>query len=191
MLETIAVGWGDLPGSALKLGAQSSRYFEFGENGYEKYMCLLHPNSLQADIVRVVVEARSVDGFIGDPFLQVVFGADGELATTPDLPTALEEDWVRYQFTIVRPQSGVPMGHHLDMFQYSGRGFEVRLFEVHDLGVKGDVDLNGQVDMQDAAIVLGNYAMSGELQVEDGDTNLDGTIDMTDVTNVIDAMDNN
>lgn len=184
-LSIIDRGWPDLPGSQIKLGAQRRRYVTYDAQNLQTYACLLHPNSLAGDTIRAVEEARVIGT---DPVLDVRFGANAQMATTPSVPMALGDDWYRYEFTIVRPVSGQPMGDYLDMFEYSGRDIEVRLFEVHDMGVKGDVNLNGEVNMDDAAMVLGNYAQTGGLRVEDGDTNLDGIVDVQDVINVLNAM---
>ncbi len=184
-LSTIERGWTDLPGSRIKLGAQRLNYSTLDAQDIQTYACLLYPNSLAGDTIRAVVEGKVVGA---NPVLDVRLGATAQMATTPSVPMALGDGWCRYEFTIVRPVSGQPMGDYLDMFEYSGRDIEVRLFEVHDLGVKGDVNLNSAVNMDDAAIVLGNYAQSGALQIEDGDTNLDGVVDVQDVSNVFEAM---
>ncbi len=143
------------------------------------------PNLLSGDVIRITLEARAIGP---DPILQISFGTDAEFSTVPSAPVNLEEDWMRYQFTLVRSASGVPMGRHLDMFIYSGRDVEVRFFEAHDLGVKGDMNLDCTVDILDAAIVLSNYPLTGNTNFEDGDTNLDGTVDIQDITNVLDAI---
>ncbi len=184
LLDSLTYGWTDYPGSQIKLGAPVSHNF-MDSNNTQTYICFLHPDSLNGDTVRVTLEARVIGA---DPFLQINFGADEEFATTPSVPIPLEDGWMSYQFTIVRPVSGVAMGKHLDMFAYSGRDIEVRLFEAHDLGVKGDVNLDSAVNILDAAIVLNNYSLNGDISVEDGDTNLDGVVDIQDVANVLDAM---
>lgn len=187
-LDTITRGWSDLPGSQLKLGAQRRKYLTMDAQNLQTHACLLHPASLAGDTVRVVIEAKVI-GI--NPMLDVRFGADAQLPTTPSVPNPLGGGWMLYHFTIVRPVAGEAMGSYLDMFEYSGKDVEVRLFEVHDLGQKGDVDMNGQVNMTDAAIVLGNYAQAGTLQIEDGDTNLDGVVDIQDFNTVIEAMNDN
>ncbi len=184
-LDTLADGWDDLPGSLLKLGAQRLGYSTIDDHEIQTYACLLHPHSLAGDTIRVVVEARVIDL---NPILDVCFGASAQMATTPSVPSPLGDGWSRYEFTIVRPNPGQPMGSYLDMFEYSGRDVQVRLFEVHDMGVKGDVNFDGVVDNRDTAVVLSNYSRSGDMGVEGGDTNLDGIVNLLDLTTVLDAI---
>ena len=183
---TIAM-WKDRPGTELKLGADGSRYFSL-DDGILTYKMLAHPNALRGDIIRVIIEAEPIGKH---PVLEVRFGADAQLVPTRSTPVPLGDGWSRHEFTIVRPVAGEPMGVHFDMFEYSAGDVDVRLFEVHELGVRGDVNLDGRIDVHDAGFVLLNYGQSGNLRIEDGDTNLDGTVDMTDVANVIHAMENN
>ncbi len=184
LLDFLTYGWTDDPGSKIKLGAPAL-HSSVNHNNTQTYICFLHPNSLSGDVIRITLEARVIGP---DPILQINFGTDTEFPTVPSAPVMLEGDWMSYQFTIVRSDSGVPMGRHLDMFTYSGRDVEVRFFETHDLGVKGDVNLDNTVDILDATVVLSNYALTGDTNFEDGDTNLDGTVDIQDVANVLDAI---
>jgi len=184
-LGTIADGWPDLPGSLLKLGAQRVTYYSYDAQGVQRYACLLHPNSLLGDTIRITLEARVVGP---SPLVQVDFGANAEFPTTPSVPVPLGNGWMRYEFTIVRPTPGVAMGAYLDMFDYAGRDIEARLFEVNDLGVKGNVNFDNTVNILDMVTVLNNYSMSGNTNIENGDTNLDGVVNFQDVTNVLNAM---
>lgn len=187
-IETISLatnGWVDIAGSGIKLGAQRLQTQSINTNNIQTYWCLLHPNSLLGDTVRITLEARVIGTA---PILQIDFGADEEFPTVPSVPMPLEDGWMSYQFTIVRPVAGVALGKHLDMFAYSGRDIEVRMFEAHELGKKGDVNLDGSVNILDAAIVLENYSLTGDTTIEDGDTNLDGTVDTVDVLNILEAI---
>lgn len=177
--------WTDHPGSKLRLAAREYPERALHPDGSQTYKCMLHPNSLLGDILRVTIEAKAIGT---NPLLDIQFGNNAEFATTPYIPIPLGDGWLLHQFLIVRPVTGQAMGSNLDMFDYVGRDIDVRFMEVYEIGTRGDVDLNGQINMQDASIVLSNYAQNGLLQLEDGDTNLDGIIDLTDVINVIDAM---
>ncbi len=182
---TLAKGWNDLPGDLLKLGAQRGHYFTLDDHGLQTYSCLLHPNALDRDAVRIVVEARVV---CDDPVLDVRFGAEGDLLTARSTPADLGDGWFRYEFTIARAAPGEPLGDHLDMFEYSGKGLEVRFFKARALGVRGDVNLDGVADTRDAAVVLRNYDRSANPRYEDGDANLDGVIDLRDLDIVLGAI---
>jgi len=143
---------------------------------------MLHPESLDADTLRVVVESRP---FGDEPEVTIGFGVDGGVAPVVSPPVLLGDGWVLRQYTITRPNPGAPIGKHLDMLVYAARHAEVRVFRVIALGAKGDVNADGIVDETDLGVVVSNYAESGALNIEDGDTNLDGEVDAQDVTNVL------
>ncbi len=184
-ISALKRGWPDRAGSEIGLGTRQIPPYVFDTDGIETYKCLLHPNSLLGDTIRITLEARVIGNA---PILQIDFGVNEEFATIPSVPLPIADGWMSYQFTIVRPVAGEPMGKHLDMFAYSGRDIEVRMFEAHDLGKKGDVNLDNVVDLLDAAIVLENYSLTGDTNIEDGDTNLDGTVDTADVLNILEAI---
>jgi len=179
------LGWRDIVGSELKIGTDRYPPVWPNEDGIFEYWCLLHPNSLAGDTLRIEIEAR-IDG--QDPLLQVLFGANADIGMIPTIPMPLEDDWKLFQFTIARPVSGIAMGNHLDMFTYSARDYEVRTFKVIDLGKKGDVNKDAVVNVQDLIVVSENYAQQGSLNIEDGDTNLDGVVNAEDVLNVINGI---
>lgn len=149
------------------------------------YDLALHPNSLVVERLRVNIEAVA---YGPNPSVQVAFGASGEFATTPSLPVTIDQNTTLHQFTIVRPAGNDPFGAYLDMFQLDITDVYVTSFEVVDLGVKGDLNLDQQVDSSDFGIVLSNMYNSGNLGVEQGDANLDGVVDANDASIVLEDI---
>lgn len=180
-------GWYDLPGDLLDIGTTSDDTNPEFHGDVIRYLCALHPNSLDAEQIRVRVEAKA----IGDePLLGVAFGAAAEVAPSATIPLPLGDGWYLYTFSLVRATPGEPFGNLLDMFVIDQRDVQIRLFEALDLGPKGDVNLDGVVDANDLAVVLGNMYQAGDLRLEDGDTDLSGTVDQSDLANVLGAMSN-
>lgn len=175
-------GWYDLPGDLLDIGTTSDDTNPEFIGDVIRYLCALHPNSLSSEQVRIYIEAKILDE---DPLLQVIFGAGADVHPFPSLPIPLGDDWYAYSFTFVRTNPGEPLGKLLDMFVLEQRNVQIRVFEARDLGSKGDVNLNGSVDADDLNIVMQNMHQTGHLELEQGDTNLDGVIDGADALNVI------
>jgi len=177
--------WTDIPGLEISVGSQQFPPYQFDGEGIESYRCLLHIDSLNADTIRIELEAKVLGP---DPIIQIVFGAAGNIGMTPSIPVPMEGEWKLYQFTVSRPEIGVALGKHLDMFTYSGRDIDVRSFKAIDLGQKGDVNLDQVVNALDLLVVAGNYAQEGNIGIEGGDTNLDGVVNTADVLNVINGI---
>jgi len=135
--------------------------------------------------MRVTVEAYPIGT---QPLVGVGFGVDGMIQPTPSVPILIDGTVSRYEFTIVRPADGLPFGTYLDMFQLELRDVIVTRFEVVDLGVKGDLNLDQQVNILDLGIVAQNLNTAGNIGVENGDANLDGVVDGADVTMVIEGI---
>ncbi|MBL4697429.1 MAG: hypothetical protein JKX70_01205 [Phycisphaerales bacterium] len=146
---------------------------------------MLHPNSLLAERLRLTIEAYAIDDV---PYVHAGFGINGAIQPTPSLPISLGNGSVLYEFTIVRPADGLPFGSYLDMFQLELHDVIVTRFEVVDLGVKGDLNLDQQVNILDLGIVVQNLNSTGNVGVENGDANLDGVVDSADATTVIQGM---
>ena len=176
--------WHAIPGPEIGVATRNAGS-PFKPNGIIRHEFVLHPESLDAEMIRILIEYR-VTG--QNPLLFAAFGLDDPIMPFPSLPVPLGDGWFARDLTVVRPQNGEPMGVHLDMLDYETRDIEVRRFEVQDLGIKGDVNLDGQVDALDLQIVLNNMFMTGQLTIEDGDTDLSGSIDATDVVNIIQAI---
>lgn len=172
--------WRAVPGS--EIGVATRRPLSpFQPDGSIEHKLVLHPESLDNEVVRVVVEYR-VTG--QSPLLSVVFGLEDPVVPSPSIPVPLGDGWFLMNLTVVRPEAGEPMGVHLDMLDYETRDVEVRLFEVHSIA-KGDVNFDGIVDEQDLQIVGANMFATGALRIEDGDTDLSGAVDANDALNVL------
>ncbi len=180
------VVWDDLPGPLFDFVNANGQAdpVVISSNEY-RYHLALHPNSLAAERLRVSIEAVA---YGENPSVQVTFGASGEFTPTPSLPAAIDQDTTLYQFTIVRPTGDEPFGSYLDMFQLDITDVYVTSFEVADLGVKGDLNLDQQVDNTDFGIVISNMYETGNLGIEQGDANLDGVVDAIDADIVLDDM---
>lgn len=150
-----------------------------------RYHCVLHPNSLAAERIRITIEAYPIGT---QPLINVGFGIGGVIQPTPSVPILTNDTVSRYEFTIVRPEDGLPLGTYLDMFQLELRDVIVTRFEATDLGVKGDLNLDQQVDSTDFGIVMSNMYESGNLGVEQGDANLDGVVDANDAGIVLEDL---
>jgi len=150
-----------------------------------RYNCVLHPNSLAAERLRVTVEAYPIGN---QPLVSVGFGIGGVIQPTPSVPILINGTESRYEFTIVRPANGLPLGTYLDLFQIELRDVIVTRFEVVDLGVKGDLNLDQQVNGLDLGIVTQNLYTTGALGIGNGDTNLDGVVNGVDVATVLQGM---
>lgn len=81
-----------------------------------------------------------------------------------------------------------PWGDCLDMFTYTVRDAEIRLFVIGDIGNIGDLNLDGTVNMMDLQTVTNNMGRSGDLDVEDGDANADGTVNTSDADIVVEEL---
>ena len=147
-----------------------------------QYNLALHPNSLAAERLRVSIDAVPYDQ---NPAVHVNFGANGEFPTTPSVPVPIDATTTRYEFTIIRPNNGEPLGSYLDLFQLEIKDVYVTRFEVTDLGVKGDLNMDQSVNGADLNIVVNNMYSTGSLGVEQGDANLDGVVDSTDADIVL------
>lgn len=176
--------WRPAPGSSIAIGGWYSSG-PFQPDGSIRHELVLHPESLETEVVRVIVEYRAAGP---NPLLSVVFGLGNPIQPNHSLPVPLGDNWFLMNLTIARPQAGEPMGNHLDMFVYETDDVEVRRFEVLSVR-KGDVNLDGVVDAQDLQIVQANLFSTGELEIEDGDTDLSGAVDATDAMNVLQSMD--
>ncbi|MCC5824265.1 MAG: hypothetical protein LAT64_11315 [Phycisphaerales bacterium] len=180
----INIFWHAIPGSQLDTATWHIGS-PFLPNGLIRHKLLLHPESLDAERVQIGIEFR-VTG--ANPLLSIVFGIDDVMHPHPSVPVPLGDGWFRTAFTAIRPEPGVPMGNHLDMFVYETKDIEVRFFEAHDIGPKADVNMDGVVDVLDLQIVLANMFAAGDLAIEDGDTNLDGVVDMQDLLTVLEGL---
>ena len=89
--------------------------------------------------------------------------------------------------TGVRDDEGA-FGSCLDMFTYTVRDVEVRRFQVADIGPLSDLNLDGVTDAADLAVVLTNIGRTGDLEVEDGDANADGSVNSLDTEVVLQGM---
>lgn len=176
--------WRKEPGPAMAIGSGSLQN-PFQADGSILHNFLVHPESLAAEVVRITLEYRDTGP---NPSISVVFGLN--LQPSASTPLALDDDWFRINLTVVRPNAGEPMGAHLDTLVYETNDVEVRHFVVYDMGIKGDVNLDGVVDVQDLHIVQMNLFTFGDLGIEDGDTDLSGTVDSTDALNVLQAIGN-
>lgn len=183
-------GWIGYDGPDIRIAARYSSFSTFpdlsGQEVLAEYRLMLHPESLGAETLRVVVESRA---FGDEPEVRIGFGVDGDIAPVVSPPVDLGDGWVRRHYTIARPVPGEPIGKHLDMLTYSARHVEVRGFRVLDMGKKGDVNADGRVDGADLGVVLNHYSRSGGVDLEEGDTNLDGEVDAADVSNVVGNLD--
>ena len=178
--------WLDIDGALLSIAETNASPGpdELGDEHF-RYNCVLHPNSLHAERLRVTVEAYPVGS---QPIVGVRFGVGGAILPTPSIPIALDGIITRYEYTVVRPADGLPLGTYLDMFQLEMRDVIVTRFEVVDLGVKGDLNLDQQVDTLDFGIVTQNISSVGNIGVENGDANLDGVVDTADAITVLEGM---
>ncbi len=95
---------------------------------------------------------------------------------------------MRLTVTAVRPVLSQAFGPVVDMFEYENRDIEVRVFKIVDIGKKGDLNMNGVVEIGDLNVVASNMGESGALQPEDGDANADGVVDSLDAEIVIDEI---
>jgi len=183
-------GWIGYDGPDIRIAARYSSFSAFpdlsGQEVLAEYRLMLHPESLEADTLRVVIESRP---FGDEPEIIIGFGVDGDIAPVVSPPVDLGDGWVRRHYTIARPVPGEPIGKHLDMLTYSARHVEVRGFRVLDMGKKGDVNADGRVDGADLGVVLNHYSRSGGVDLEEGDTNGDGEVDAADVSNVVGNLD--
>lgn len=119
----------------------------------------------------------------------VGFTADGSTLPKVSTPVDLGNGWFSVSFTAVREGVSEPFGSHLDLVLYQTRDVEVRLFDVYDYGQLGDVNFDGVIDRVDLQIVMANMYATGELAVEQGDTDLSGTVDANDLMTVIQSLD--
>lgn len=180
--------WKGEPGPSIGIGVRTPNSTNpLQTDGTVRFDLVLAPESLDAERIRVAVEYL-VDG--ASPSVQVGFGADGSIAAAPSLPIVLADGWTRREFTVVRPATGGPLGHRLDLFRYESRDLNVRLLQAADLGARGDVNLDNVVNVQDLNIVAANMFAAGALGVEDGDTDLNGVVDAADLMTVIDDINN-
>lgn len=178
--------WNPTASSDIDIGTRAPVSNPFLADGRVHHEQLLHPQSVGAERIRVSVEYR-VTG--PDQILFVGFEAAGTIPTQPSVPVPLGAGWFLAEFTVVRPVLGEAMGNHLDHFVYEARDVEVRSFVVADLGVKGDVNFDGVVDAMDVQVVTDNMYSTGDLGVEDGDTDLNGAVDPTDLITVVEGLD--
>ena len=82
------------------------------------------------------------------------------------------------------------LASELDRYLYSGLGCLFGEFElVIDLPTPGDIDLDGDIDSQDATILYRNWTgalpAGGTKRYPDGDIDLDGDVDTADATLLI------
>jgi hypothetical protein len=178
--------WQIEAGSRIGLGSWSLGS-PFLADGTIRHHLVLHPESLSTDRVRVRVEYRSTGP---NPLLSVLFDVDGSVVPAPSIPVALGDGWFLRTFTVVREAVGEPLGNLLDMMIYDSNDIEVRDFDVSDIGAKGDVNLDGGVNILDVQVVLDNMFSDGALNIEDGDTDLNGVVDAADLMTVIDDINN-
>lgn len=178
--------WSDIDGALFSIAETNASPGpdELGGD-HVRYNCVLHPNSLTAERIRVTIEAYPIGA---QPLISVGFGVDCVIQPTPSVPILINGTVSLYEFTIVRPADGLPLGTYLDMFQLELRDVIVTRFEVSDLGIKGDLNLDQQVDITDLGIVLENMYQTGDLGVEQGDANLNGIIDAADADIVLDDI---
>lgn len=180
----LIASWRKAPGPSIDI-ASGGGESPFQPDGSIRHDFILHPESIEAGVVRITAEYRDTGP---NPSISVVFGLN--LQPVASTPVALGDDWFRIDLTVARPNAGEAMGVHLDTLVYETNDVEVRHFVVYDIGIKGDVNLDGVVDLQDLHIVQMNLFASGDLGIEDGDTDLSGTVDSTDVLNVLQAIGN-
>lgn len=183
MLDSWRVG----AGPEIRLGARNLDFDQAwtDPDRIDRHELVLHPVSLESNTLRATIEYRA---YGSDPWVSITFGELGDVDPVASTPIPLGGGWVRQQFTVVRPIDGEPIGKQLDMLIYETHHVEARSFAVIG-GTKGDVNMDQAIDYQDLSIVAGNYAQSGDLDIEDGDTNLDGTVDNQDVINVLSHLD--
>lgn len=145
---------------------------------------MLHPDSRTAERLRIIIEFKH-DG--PDPFIEIQLH-DGPSRTNADSkPFPNEPGWRLLELTAIR-NGNDPFGVCLDMFTYTVRDVEVRRFQISDIGPLGDLNLDGVVDELDLQITVVNSGLSGDLEVEDGDANADGTVNAADAAIVIQGM---
>lgn len=178
--------WDDLAGALFDLAdPRTDPSPDILADTHLRYYFAVHPNSLIVERMRVTVEAYPIGT---QPLVGVGFGVDGMIQPTPSIPVLINDTVSRYEFTIVRPADGLPLGAYLDMFQLEIRDVIVTRFEVVDLGVKGDLNLDQQVNILDLGVVAQNLNTTGNVGVENGDANLDGVVDSADAIVVIQGM---
>lgn len=174
-----SIQWEDIPGDEIDWGEISVTWYFQDPDDILTIVGGLHPDSLELERIRVIVEYRETGEA---PVLDVTFGVGTMVASNK--PIIGDPGWKGAVFTVVRPDGG-PLGAFLDEFTYRTRDVEIRRFEIVDLGPIGDLNLDGQSDGHDLAVVGDNYGAAGVLQVEEGDANADGSVDTTDATIVV------
>ena len=175
-----SVYWEDIPGDEIDWGTISVAWYFNDPDDILTVVGGLHPDSLELARIRVIVEYRETGE---NPLLDVTFGGG---TTVPNVkPVIGDPGWKGAMFTVVRPDNN-PLGTFLDEFTYQTRDVEVRRFQIYDLGAIGDLNLDGQSDGHDFAVVGNNYGATGTLQIEEGDANADGAVDTSDAQIVVD-----
>ena len=165
------------------------RLLEYGwpedNDGLTVLRGVLHPASLDASRLIFVIEYR-VTGT--DPFIELSLD-NGPVRTDADsraIPG--DADWRRLILVANRDEDGDAFGDCQDMLTYRVRDVEVRLFQVANYGLVGDLNFDGGVNSTDLQIVLSNFGATGTSEVQQGDANVDGDVDYEDANIVLDQM---